>query len=210
MWKPPQPSRMTDWFSSALAVLALLIFVGGGVSWHQLLQQQKAQDDVRTSRLIGCLEAAQVASDPGAGINACRQKYADRVPALLRSNPFAFVPHRTTASATPVLDAMAAAGAPRFSPPAAAETASSADPAPRAGVSEESSAGGDDVVKAAHPPVGQGRPQEPQSSQTHGSADPPKDARGEQAKGKPAAKPTRTAPPEAAPPPVTPSPRNTK
>ena len=202
---------MTDWFSSALAVLALLIFVGGGVSWHQLLQQQKAQDDVRTSRLIGCLEAAQLASDPQADINACRQKYADRVPALLRSNPFAFVPHRTTASATPVIDAMVAAGAPAFSPSGATGTANLLDPGPHEGVSEESSAGGNNAAaQAAHPPVGHSKPQEPQSSQTHGSADPPKVGQGEQAKGKPAAKPTRPAPPEAAPPPVTPSPRNTK
>jgi len=206
MWKPPQRSRLTDWFSSALAVLALLIFVGGGVSWHQLLQQQKAQDDVRTSRLIGCLEAAQLGSNPRAGINACRQKYADRVPALLKSDPFAFVPHRTTASATPVLDAMGAAGAPTFSPPAAAEAATSLDRGPGQGASEESSAGGNDAAaQAAHPPVGHSKPQEPQSSKTHGSADPPK-----QVKGNPAATPTRPAPPEAAAPTVRPSPRNTK
>src|SRR6476619_4890289 len=104
MRKPSRPSHPSVWFTSALAALALLMFAAGGAWWHELWQEQKAQDEVRTSRLIGCLDAAQLAAAPMAAINDCRHEYADRVPALLRTNPYAFVPHRVTGTARPALD----------------------------------------------------------------------------------------------------------
>lgn len=211
MWKPPRPSRLSDWFSSALAVLALLIFVGGGASWYQQLQAQTAQDELRTSRLLSCLDAAQLTVDPTTAITACRKKYADRVPALLRNNPYAFVPHRTTASATP-LDAMGAAHTPGWrptlSPSPAADAAIQPDPGPGEGASEESSAGGNKAAaQAAHPPVAKGKAEKPLSAKNTHAADPQKVGQREHVKGKPAAKPTHPAPP-AADPKGNPPPRN--
>ena len=204
MWKPPRPSRLSDWFSSALAVLALLIFVGGGASWYQQLQVQTAQDELRTSRLLSCLDAAQLTVDPTTAITACRKKYADRVPALLRNNPYAFVPHRTTASEMPVLDAMGAAHAPTWrstlSPSAAADAATEPGVGPSEGVSDQPSAGGNSAAaQAAHPPVGNGRTENPPSAKNTHAADPPTVGQGEHVNAKPAAKPTHPAPPAADP-----------
>ena len=213
MWKPPRPSRLSDWFSSALAVLALLIFVGGGASWYQQLQAQTAQDELRTSRLLSCLDAAQLTVDPTTAITACRKKYADRVPALRRNNPYAFVPHRTTASAMP-LDAMGAAHAPTWrptlSPSAAADAATEPGAGPSEGVPDQPSAGGNKAAaQAAHPPSGNGKTEKTASAKNTHAAHPQKVGQREHVKGKPAAKPTHPAPPAAGPK-ENPPPRNAK
>jgi hypothetical protein len=194
-------------------VLALLIFVGGGASWYQQLQAQTAQDELRTSRLLSCLDAAQLTVDPTTAITACRKKYADRVPALLRNNPYAFVPHRATASARP-LEAMGAAHEPTWRPTLSPSSDADADAAtePGAGpsqdVSDQPSAGGNKAAaQAAHPPVAKGKTEKtPGAKNTH-AADPPKVGRREHVKGKPAAKLPHPAPP-AADPKGNPPPRN--
>ncbi len=169
MRTPSRPSRPSEWLSSALAVAALLVFAGGGAWGYQQWEQQKVQDDLRTSQLIGCLEAAHVASDATTAMNACMHEYADRVPALRRSNPYAFVVPRTTASATPVIDAMSAAGPttlrPTLSPVRAAEVRSGSEPGPGEGRPEKTPGGSAASSK-----------QQPNAPAGHGKADKPRGA----------------------------------
>jgi hypothetical protein len=162
---------------------ALLIFAAGGAWGYQQMQEQKARDDMRTARLIACLDAAHDAVDGSAARTACRHKYADRVPALLRNDPYAFDAPRTTASATPVPDAMSAADAPTWGPklssPDTADAAKLADPAPSEGVSEEPAAGGNEAAaQAAHPPVANGKTEKPPSAKNNPAADRPKGNKG--------------------------------
>lgn len=179
MWKPSRPRRPSEWFSSALAVLALLVFAGGGAWGYEQWQEQKARDDLRTSQLIGCLEAAHVAADATAATNVCLRDYADRVPALRKSNPYAFVPDRTTASATPALDAMSAADPPSWHPTLAPspviETEHGLEPGgDEAGAVEPSEGSGSNAAQPAVQPADHGKPREPRAAPTGDSADPPK------------------------------------
>lgn len=181
MWKPSRPRRPSEWFSSALAVLALMVFAGGGAWGYEQWHEQKARDELRTSQLIGCLEAAHLAADSTAATNVCLRDYADRVPALRKSNPYAFVPPRTTAtaSATSVPNARSAADAaswrPPLSPSPAIEMENGAEPARgEAGSVEPSEGSGADAAQPAGPPADNGTPREPRAAPTGDSADPPR------------------------------------
>lgn len=181
MWMPSRPRRRSDWFSSALAALALVVFVGAGAWWYGMWQQQKVQDEVRSSRLLSCLQDAQLSVDPNGAINVCRQKYADRVPALLRDNPYAFVVHDTTASAAPARDAKDAVGSPALpttlAPSPGMEAASLPDPTPAEGASEEPSEGGNKAAaQAAHPPASNVKPDKPHGTTASSKTAPPKGA----------------------------------
>ena len=178
MWTPSRPSRPSEWFSSGLAVLALLVFAGGGAWGHQQWEEQKTRDDLRTSQLIGCLEAAHRAADTIAATNVCLHDYADRVPALRRQNPDAFVVPRTTASATPVLDAMNAVVPPVGAPLSLAH-ATEIENGPDLGVGEDGSVqrsevSGSAAAQPADPLADHGKPHDLRGAPTSDSIDPPK------------------------------------
>ena len=179
MWKPPRPSRPSEWLSSALAVLALLVFAGGGAWGHQQWLEQKTRDDRRTSQLIGCLEAAHRAADTTAATNVCLHDYADRVPALRRDNPSAFVVPRTPASATPVLDATSAADASAGPPTHFLAPTRGTENRPDLVRSEDDPVGPSEVAGSAAPtpesqPADNGKPAEPRGVQPSHPTDPPK------------------------------------
>ena len=177
------PGRRGQWFASALAVGALLIFAGGGAWGYQQMQEQKARDAMRTARLIACLDAAHDAVDGSAARTACRHKYADRVPALLRNNPSTFEVPATTASAAPLLDAMNAAEAPAWrptpSPSRATETAGRPAPGPSQGDSQvPSQSGNKPAAQTAHPPVAKGKTEQPPGTKNSATAHRPKSNKG--------------------------------
>lgn len=179
MWKPSRPSRPSEWLSSALAVLALLVFATGGAWGYQQWEDQKTRDDRRTSQLIGCLEAAHRAADTTAATNGCLHDYADRVPALRRDNPTAFVVPRPPASATPVLDAMSAADASAGPPTNFLAHTTGTEDRPDLVRSEDDPVEPSEVAdSAAAEPEGQpadnGKPDEPPAAQPSHPTDPPK------------------------------------
>ena len=177
MWKPSRPGRPSEWFSSALAVLALLVFAGGGAWGYAQWQEQKARNDLRTSQLIGCLEAAHVAADPTAATNVCLHDYADRVPALHKSNPYAFVPPGTPASATPVLDAMSSADAalPTLAPSPAIVRENGGEPGRgEVGSVEPPGGSGADAAQPGGPPADDGKARKPRAAPTGDAAAPPR------------------------------------
>jgi hypothetical protein len=179
MWKPSRPSRPSEWLSSALAVLALLVFATGGAWGYQQWEDQKTRDDRRTSQLIGCLEAAHQAADTTAATNVCLHDYADRVPALRRDNPSALVVPRTPASATPLLDATSAADASAAPPTYFVAHTTGAENSPDLGRSEDDPAEPSEVaVTSAAEPEGQpadaGKPEQPPAAQPSHPTNPPK------------------------------------
>jgi hypothetical protein len=208
MRRPSRRRRQREWSASALAAVALLVFVGVGVWEYQHWQEQKSQDEQRTSRLIACLEAAQRAVDTTAATNACAAQYADRVPALLEDNPYAFAPVPTIASESSPLGAMTPPGSPAPRPtlspslPHASEAAVGPGPT-RSGVgSDQPSAGRDPMSEqGVRPPGRHDEPFRPADPKTRGSSAPPPVTRGEDVSGEPpaAAEPARPAPPVARP-----------
>ena len=157
MRRPSRQRRLTGWSGPVLAGVAALAFAGIGAWEYQHWQEQQSQGEQRTSRLIACLETAERAVDTTAATNACAVQYADRVPALLESNPYALVPRPATASESSLLGDVSPRGSSAPRPTLSSTPSHATEPAITDGT-PRSDAGPVEPLRGSGPDVGAARP----------------------------------------------------